>query len=241
MRYSIRGLRKPLGDTALSRVAEVLHQVSLFATLDSREMDALAARAVEKTFAPGELLFSEGEPCTGMYIVGRGSVKIFKTSPSGREVMLGIDTAPSSVAEVPMFDGGPYPASVSAIDDVVAYHIGKGDFHHLARQNPELGLKVLAVVGRRLRTLVGLVESLTFGSVRQRLARALLEFGQLAQSETFPLPVTHEELALRLGTVREVVSRNLSRFQAEGLLKVQRREIVLLNRAGLEREAETEL
>jgi CRP/FNR family transcriptional regulator len=242
MRYSIRESRKPLGDTALStRVADVLREVSLFAALDPREMEALVARAVEKTFGPGELLFSEGEPCTGMYIVGRGSVKIFKTSPSGREVMLGIDIAPSSVAEVPMFDGGPYPASVSAIGEVTAYHIAKGDFHQLTRQNPELGLKVLAVVGRRLRTLVGLVESLTFGSVRQRLARSLLEFGQLAQADTFPLPVTHEELALRLGTVREVVSRNLSRFQAEGLLKVARREITLLDRAGLEHEAETEL
>ncbi len=224
-----------------ARAADTLRQVALFAALTPAELEALANRAVEKRFAPGAVLFSEGEPCTGMFIVGQGSVKIFKTSPSGREVMLGIDTAPSSVAEVPMFDGGPYPATVSAIDDVVAYHISKQDFYHLSRLNPELPLKVLAVVGRRLRTLVGLVESLTFGSVRQRLARALLEFGQQSRSDAFALPVTHEELALRLGTVREVVSRNLSRFQAEGLLRVQKREITLLDRAGLEREAETEL
>ena len=75
----------------------------------------------------------------------------------------------------------------------------------------------------------------------QRLARALLDFGQQARANSFPLPVTHEELAFRLGTVREVVSRNLSRFQAEGLLRIQRREIQLLDRAGLQREAETEL
>ncbi len=223
------------------RAVDVLRRVSLFAGLSPAELEALAARAVEKTFEPGELLFPEGEPCTGTFIIASGSVKIFKTSSSGREVMLSIDTAPSSVAEVPLFDGGPYPASVSAINRVVAFHIAKEDFHHIARLNPDLSLKMLAVVGRRLRTLVGLVESLTFGSVRQRLARALIEFGQLAQSDTFPLPVTHEELALRLGTVREVVSRNLSRFQAEGLIRVQRREIAVLDRAGLEREAETEL
>jgi CRP/FNR family transcriptional regulator len=224
-----------------TRAAEALKQVSLFAALSPQELELLAARAVEKRYEPGEVMFTEGEPCAGMYIIGRGSVKIFKTSPSGREVMLGIDAAPSSVAEVPTFDGGPYPASVSAIDEVDAFHISKQEFHQLIRMNPDLGLKVLAVVGRRLRTLVSLVESLTFGSVRQRLARALLEFGQMARSETFALPVTHEELALRLGTVREVVSRNLSRFQAEGLLRVQRREITLLDRTGLEREAETEL
>jgi CRP/FNR family transcriptional regulator len=92
-----------------------------------------------------------------------------------------------------------------------------------------------------LRQLVSVVERVTFGSIRQRLARTLLDFAASARSSTFALPVTHEEMAQRLGTVREVVSRNLSRFQAEGFLRVQRREIEILDRAALEREAETEL
>ncbi len=155
--------------------------------------------------------------------------------------MLAIETAPSSVAEVPLFDGGPYPATVSAVEEVTAYLVTKQDFQHVCRLNPEVPLKVLAVVGQRLRHLVHVVESVTFGSVRQRLARALLEFGDQSGAATFDLPVTHEELAFRLGTVREVVSRNLSRFQAEGLMRVHRRELTILDRTGLEREAETEL
>jgi len=216
-------------------------QIPLFAGLSAGEAQALADRAVEKRFPAGAVLFHQGDPCTGIYLLGSGSVKIFKTSSSGREIMLAIETAPSSVAEVPLFDGGPFPATVSAIDDVTAYIVSKQDFRQVCLQNPELSLKLLAVVGRRLRQLVGVVESLTFGSVRQRLARALLEFRMDAGADTFTLPVTHEELALRLGTVREVVSRNLSRFQSEGLLRLQRREVTLLDRAGLEREAETEL
>jgi CRP/FNR family transcriptional regulator len=155
--------------------------------------------------------------------------------------MLAIEAAPSSVAEVPLFDGGPYPATVSAVGPVTAYLLTKQDFQHVCRVYCDVPLKVLAVVGQRLRQLVRVVESVTFGSVRQRLARALLEFGDQARGETFLLPVTHEEMAFRLGTVREVVSRNLSRFQAEGLLRVLKREITLLDRQGLEREAETEL
>jgi CRP-like cAMP-binding protein len=219
----------------------VLKHVPLFAALSPGELDALARRAVEKRFSPGEILFNEGDECSGLFIVAEGSVKIFKTSNAGREIMLAIESAPSSVAEVPLFDNGPYPATVAAVNQVTTYHISKQDFQQVIRQNPEVALKVLAVVGQRLRHLVRILESVTFGSVRQRLARALVEFGREAQSESFPLPVTHEELALRLGTVREVVSRNLSRFQAEGLLRVHRREIVLLDRPGLEREAETEL
>jgi CRP/FNR family transcriptional regulator len=155
--------------------------------------------------------------------------------------MLAVETAPSSVAEVPIFDGGPYPATVSAIRDVVAYLVYTEDFQRVCRQHPEVALKVLAVVGKRLRQMVRLIENVTFGSVRQRLAGALLDFAGQAGADRFTLPVTHEELAARLGTVREVVSRNLSRFQAEGLLQVERRELVLVDRAGLEREAQTEL
>lgn len=216
-------------------------QVPLFAGLTPDEIASVARRAAEKRYAAGEVLFYEGEPCSGLFVIAQGAVKIYKTSGSGREVMLAIESAPSSVAEVPLFDGGPYPATVSAVDEVLAYVVSKRDFHLACLQNPDLPLKVLAVVGQRLRHLVRIVESVTFGSVRQRLAGALLEFGQQAGSDVFPLPVTHEELALRLGTVREVVSRNLSRFQAEGLLRVQRREIHLLDRAGLKRESETEL
>ncbi len=213
----------------------------MFASLSPQEVAALAERALEKKFEPGEVLFREGEDCRGLFLLGQGRAKIFKTSGAGREVMLAIESAPSSVAEVPLFDGGPYPATVSAVDDVTAYVVTKQDFQHVCRLNPEVTLKVLAVVGQRLRNLVRVVESITFGSVRQRLARALLEFGDQAGSDAFPLPVTHEELAFRLGTVREVVSRNLGRFQAEGLLRVQRKEVALLDRPGLEREAETEL
>jgi CRP-like cAMP-binding protein len=218
-----------------------LQQIPLFASLTPAELRAITERAIEKHFEPGEALCREGEECRGLYLLAQGSVKIYKTSGAGREVMLAIESAPSSVAEVPLFDNGPYPATVSAVESVTAYLLTKQDFQQVCRSHPDVPLKVLAVVGQRLRTLVRVVESITFGSVRQRLARALLEFGQQSGATTFPLPVTHEELAFRLGTVREVVSRNLSRFQAENLLRVAKRELTILDRAGLEREAETEL
>jgi CRP/FNR family transcriptional regulator len=220
---------------------DVFSKIALFGGLSPAEVDLVSRKAVDRKFAPGESLFYEGDPCTGLYILAFGSVKIVKTAPSGREIMLAVETAPSSVAEVPVFDGGAYPATATAIDEVHAWHLGKLEFQQVCREHPEVALKVLAVVGRRLRQLVGVVERVTFGSVRQRLARALLEFASQTGKNAFPLPVTHEEMAQRLGTVREVISRNLSRFQAEGLLRVQRREIEILDRAGLEREAETEL
>jgi CRP/FNR family transcriptional regulator len=218
--------------------AAVLSAIPLFAALTEAEVQVLAQRAVEKRYALDEMLFWEGEPCAGVFLILQGSVKIFRTSPNGREVMLAIETAPSSVAELPLFDGGPYPASVRAVEPVVALFLNKHDFQQTCRQYPDVALKVLAVVGRRLRHLVGLVESMTFGSVTQRLARLLLETARAAGSETFDLPMTQQELASRLGTVREVVARNLARFRSGGLIRIQDRRVQIVNRAGLEQEAE---
>ncbi len=215
-----------------------LAQIPLLASLNETEIQALAQRAVERRFTPEEMLFWEGEPCAGIFLIVQGSVKIFKTSQGGREMMLALETAPSTVAELPLFDGGPYPASVRAVEPVVSLFLNKADFQQVCRQYPEVALKVLAVVGRRLRHLVGVVESMTFGSVTQRLARLLLDASRQAGADEFDLPLTHQELASRLGTVREVVSRNLARFRAEGMLRVQGHQIRILDRAGLERESE---
>lgn len=219
---------------------ESLSQMALFAALSENEIQALALRAVERRFAAGEMLFWEGEPCTGIFLLTQGSAKIFKTSVAGREMMLALETAPCTVAELPLFDGGPYPASVRAVEPVVTLFINKSDFHQVCRQFPDVALKLLAVVGRRLRHLVGVVESMTFGSVTQRLARLLLDISTQAGADEFDLTLTHQELASRLGTVREVVSRNLARFRAEGLVQIQGHQLRILDRESLQREAEAQ-
>jgi CRP/FNR family transcriptional regulator len=217
--------------------AQTLSGIPLFSGLGELETQALAQRAVEKSYAAGEMLFWEGEPCAGIFLIAEGSVKIFKTSPGGRELMLSLETAPCSVAELPLFDGGAYPASVRAVESAKALFINKSAFQQVCRQYPDVALKILAVVGRRLRHMVGLVEAMTFGSVTQRLARLLLAASQQAGGAAFDLPHTHQEMASRLGTVREVVSRNLARFRAEGLIRIEGHQVQILDRAGLERES----
>jgi CRP/FNR family transcriptional regulator len=222
----------------LTSKTESLSQIALFAGLRENEIQALAQRAVERRYGAGEMLFWEGEACAGIFLIVQGSVKIFKTSGGGREMMLALEAAPSTVAELPLFDGGPYPASVRAVEPVVALFINKSDFQQVCRQYPDVALKVLAVVGNRLRHLVGVVEAMTFGSVTQRLAKLLLEASRQAGGDEFGLPLTHQEIASRLGTVREVVSRNLARFRAEGLIRIQGHQLRIHDRAGLERESE---
>ena len=213
-------------------LASVLEKTALFGSLSPAEIQHLAARTTRKLFSAGELLFSEGEPCQGLHIIARGKVRIFKTSMSGREQVLAVNTQGESVAELPVFDGGPYPASAAAIDDTEIAFISRRDFQAYCMEHPAVALKVLSVVGSRLRRLVGIIEELSFTTIRQRLISTLVKLAQSSGKQTsrgleFLLPGSHQELANQLGTVRELISRNLMRLQAEGLLEVDARQIVV--------------
>ena len=222
-------------------IDKTLRKTPLFASLTEKEISALAGRVTEKRFDRGAILFSEGDSCTGLFLVASGKIRIFKLSSAGREQVLAVEGPGSSFAELPVFDGGNYPASASALEDAEVLFISRKDFQNFCREHPDVGLKVIAVVGSRLRRLVGIIEELSFTTVRQRLITLVL---RLAQADGTPskegirveLPKSHQDLAAELGTVRELVSRNLSRLQAEGFLDVEGRKIVVKDLPGLKRE-----
>jgi CRP-like cAMP-binding protein len=231
----LRGMRV---NTKRMDLAEVLQRTALFSSLSQSEVQQLAAKTVRKILSAGEFLFHDGDACKGFHIISRGQVRLFKSSPSGREQVLAVNVAGESVAEVPVFDDGPYPASGVAIEETEIAFISRRDFHEYCLTHPEVALKVLAFVGARLRRLVGIIEELSFTTTRQRLVSVLV---RLAQSEgrksergiEVLLPGSNQELANQLGTVREVISRNLMRLQAEGLLEVDARQIVIKDVKGL--------
>jgi CRP/FNR family transcriptional regulator len=212
-------------------LAAVLGQSPFLSSLSPPELQMLTSHTVRKLFSAGELLFSEGEPCNGLHIIARGKVRIFKSSANGREQVLAVNVPGESIAEIPVFDGGPYPASAVAIDEVEIAFISRRDFQTFCLEHPEVALKVLSAVGTRLRRLVEIIEELSFTTIRQRLVSALVKLAQTgtttARGIEFLLPGSHQELANQLGTVRELISRNLMRLQAEGLLDVDARQIVV--------------
>jgi CRP/FNR family transcriptional regulator len=218
---------------------QILKATPLFAALDEAELNSLAARCGIRTWSPGEVLFTEGEPCKGLYIVVTGRVRIFKTSMSGREQVLAVEGPGASVAELPVFDGGSYPASASAMDKTEALFVSRADLRAICLEKPEVSLKMLQVAGARLRRLVGIIEELSFTTVRHRLISLLLRQAKTEGRATergvsFSLDGSHQELAARIGTVRELVSRNLARLQAQSFIEMNGREITILDREGLE-------
>jgi CRP/FNR family transcriptional regulator len=221
---------------------ETLRRVAIFADLSEAELQFLAERAVTRDYTTGDIVFTEGEPCAGLFIVETGALRIFKSSPSGREQVLSVEGPGSSVAELPVFDGGNYPASTSAAKPTRVLFVSKQDFYSLCLVHPKVALKVLKVVGARLRRLVGIIEELSFTTVRSRLISFLVRIAKEGRKTDrgieASLPPSNQELASHIGTVRELVSRNLSRLQAEGLIAAEGKTVIILDLAKLQAELE---
>jgi CRP/FNR family transcriptional regulator, cyclic AMP receptor protein len=223
---------------------QILSKVPLFSGLSESEMDFLSKHIVPRHYSAGEIVFSESDPCSGLYVVASGHIRIFKTSTSGREQVLKVDGPGSSVAELPVFDGGNYPASVAAVEDATLLFVSKKDFQELCLTHPQVALKVLRVVGARLRRLVGIIEELSFSTVRHRLSSFLIRLANQQGIKSndgieITLPDNNQEIASQIGTVRELVSRNLSRLQSEKLIDIQGRRLVIRDLRALEAESQS--
>ena len=185
------------------------------------EIQSLAARTVVRSYSAGEAVF----------LIASGRVRIYKASPSGREQVLAVAGPGASIAELPVFDGGNYPASAAAVEPTELLFVSRKDFRNVCLEHPEVALKVLQVVGGRLRRLVGIIEELSFTTVRHRLI-SWLQRQAKTEGDRGPvvlLSPSQQELASKIGTVRELVSRNLARLQAQGFISISGREVTILD------------
>jgi CRP/FNR family transcriptional regulator len=223
-----------------SPTLDLLRRVPYFGGLPDEALAALARAAGSRRYSRGQVIFLEGEPCAGLFIVAAGEVKIFKLSAQGREQILQQLGPGGTFNEVAALDGGPNPASVAATADASLYHISRAEIRRLARRYPDLAWALIESIAHRARHLVGMVEDLALRSVKARLARLLL--GEAARaSDAGAIDRSHmvsqAEMAARLGTVREMVGRALRDLSDEGLISFDRHRIVITDRAGLETAA----
>ena len=205
-------------------IDSLLRQIPLFARFSDDTRARLAARCLTRTYGAGSLLFTTGEPCRGLYIVESGRVRIFRTSPAGREQVLHTEGPGRPVAELPLLDGGPYPASAMTEVESRLVFVPRPEFEALYRANPDVAEAVIRELGKRLRHLVHVTETLAFRDVAARLASFLAEYaehhGKVTDSGVeIVLDRTREELSQELGTARESVSRALKQLTEKGMIQ----------------------
>jgi len=215
---------------------DALRHISLFAGLSDDALARVASRAIRRTYASGEIVIFEGDPCQAAYFVARGRVRVYRLSPGGREQVLARLGPGQAFNTVPPFQPhGVNHATAEALTEVTLYAIACEDFRRLVGECAELALAILQDFADRLDHLTDLVEDLSLRTVRGRLARFLL---QRADAGQVTRRWTQEEIAAHLGTVRDMVGRTLRAFADAGLVRIERQRIVLLDRDGLEAEAQ---
>jgi CRP-like cAMP-binding protein len=219
-----------------------LRRTKLFAELDENTLRVLADRAFERRFQKDEVLFVAGEEARGLYVIVEGAVRAFRGSLDGREQVIHVERAGATIAEVPVFDDGTYPSTAAAEEDTTVLFIDKRDVQHLCLEHPEITLAALKVLAGRLRRCAELVEALSLREVGQRLARFLLAEARRSGAPTengisINLSQTNQQIAARIGSVREVVSRAFTRLQHDGLIIVEGRRLIIPDEAALEKFA----
>lgn len=218
--------------TPTSLRVRILREQPYFSVLPEADLEYLAEHLVEQHYAKGENIFFEGEPCDGLYIVCEGQVRIYKLSSDGREQVLTYCAGRQSFNEVAVFDGGPSPAHVVSATPSIIWTVPRDVIFDMIRTRPAMASAIIQNLAHRLRHLVGLVEDLSLRHVTARLAKLLVE---AASGELDAQAMTQQELAARLGTVREMVARSLKLMETRHLIRLERGRIVILDRQTLEK------
>ncbi len=209
-----------------------LKHTALFGELNERELAALAERAIERRLERDEILFVAGDEAAGLFVIVEGSLRAFREGVDGREQVIHVERAGATIAELPVFDDKPYPSTVAAEEDSTVLFLAKREVKSLCLAHPEIALAALKLLAGRLRKCAELVEALSLHEVDHRLARWILAEARARGKRTgdgleLTLVLTNQQIAARIGSVREVVSRALARLQQNGLIRVDGRRILI--------------
>jgi CRP-like cAMP-binding protein len=215
-----------------AEVRRFLAEDSLFRDASPAALDLLAEAAVEQAVPAGSTLFSMGQSCNALHFVASGSSLLVQVSPDGRQRILHRAIAGDMVGAVPFFDGGDYPATFIAESDCIVLGFSRAKLLALIAGDPGIALAIIGGLVARLRKMISLVEEMSFADAERRLWGYLIRESKPAGDGDYPrilepLP-TRESIASTIGTVREVVSRRLSRLVDSGHARIDGKRLVLV-------------
>ena len=215
--------------------AKSLRACPLFAALAPEDLSALAGVAAARVYSDGDLIFRENEDAVGFHIIVAGAVKVCRFGADGREQVVHLLGPGDACGEVPMFQGGGYPAHAVCLGPVRTLFLPREPFVALARRKVEILFSMLGVLSTRLRHLVQLVDDLSLKEVSARLAKHLLDLSARAGGiRTVELETSKAMLAGRLGTIAETLSRTLAKLKRRGIVRVHRHRVTILDPAKLQ-------
>ena len=215
-----------------------LSTIDIFSDLSVDELAEMNGQVTPFACESGRLLYAPGERADTLFLLGRGHVQLYRLSPNGRKLVVATLRTGAFFGAIPPVAQETYQTFAETIDDSVLYVLGRADAERLLREKPEVALRVVAVLGERLRRLERRLEAMAFQNIPARLANLLLRLAD-EQGDGVVLGYTHQDLADMLGTYRETVSETLHKFRADGLVQTGRREVGLKDRKRMKAVADS--
>jgi CRP/FNR family transcriptional regulator, dissimilatory nitrate respiration regulator len=210
-----------------------MSRIALFKGLSGEDLETLQAATSVKSYREGEIIFFEGDEAGGIYIVIEGRVKVYKSSPEGKEQILHIFEPGEPFAEVAAFQGGRFPAGAMAVTAVSALYLPRGELLGIIKKTPHLALNMLAVLSMRLREFSQTIENLSLRGLPERISSYLLQLSETKGSSNIELHIKKVIMANLLGTTPETLSRVLSRLCDRELISMKGRKINILDQEAL--------
>jgi CRP/FNR family transcriptional regulator, cyclic AMP receptor protein len=221
-------------------VADLLRQASLFADLCEGEIIALSECLGRRVFAKDIILFQQGSPAQSLYLIESGTVRIFVSDETGREITLDVYGPGECFGETALLDGDLRPTGAMALERTVAYTLRRDDFLRCLEQHPRVARRVMTLLAHRLEHAIGYAESLAFLDVAGRVAIVLLDLvtrhGTEGDSIEIGMHLTQAELASWVSASREMVNKVLHAYRDQGLIKMEGHKIVVTDLADLKRK-----
>jgi CRP/FNR family cyclic AMP-dependent transcriptional regulator len=225
-------------DNERKNLIDLWRSVNYLPGVSEHALGELARHSALLAYEQGAIIFLQDDPVSGLFLVESGAVKICRHSKEGREHILQITYPGDTFNDVAALDGAANPATAVAFTATRLWRITRDDLRAVTQRHPDLAWALIESLARRARFLVASVQNLAMRDVRGRLARLLLEQAEAAESGEEPVPLTQEEMANRVGTVREVVGRTLRALAADNIISMERQHIVVVDRERLAREAD---
>jgi len=223
----------------MKKILDVISTIPLFNDLPDDQLEAIKKIAIEKQINKGEIVVSEGDAGKGFFVIVEGRVKVFKVSAEGKEQILHIFGPGQPFGEVPVFAGQRFPANAQAIDSARVLFFPRVAIVDLITANPSLALNMLAEMSKKLRLFAVQIENLSLKEMPARLASYLIHLAdEQGQEKSVTLKISKGQLASILGTIPETLSRIFAKLSGNNLIRVEGKEITLLDRSGLEDLAE---
>lgn len=212
---------------------DVLRRVPLLATLGEEDLAAFAGLLRERRYPKGSMILAQGDPGEALYLLGAGQVKVVLIHEDGREVILSVLGVGAFFGEMALLDQEPRSAHVVAMTDSLLLQLRREDFQARLRSGPEVAIALLRELSRRLRRADETIASLMLLDVNGRIANLLLELASEEGGERITRRLTHATIGQMVGASRETVSRTMRSLVNRNILRVSRREILLLDPGAL--------